>query len=83
MLNCILCICLKEKKKAWDWQSEAGNKRSTVLTGNREPDAVGHFLKEGKKEMEAMCILYISMSMFSLDIYAAKPWYIVVSSYLD
>jgi len=50
---------------------------------DREPDAGGHFLKEGKKEMEAMCILYISMSMFSLDIYAAKPWYIVVSSYLD
>jgi hypothetical protein len=29
--------------------------------------------------VEAMCILYISMLMFSLDIYTAEPWYLVTS----
>jgi hypothetical protein len=29
--------------------------------------------------MEAMCISYMSMFMFRLDIYAAEPWYLVTS----
>jgi|LakMenE01Jun11ns_1017448.scaffolds.fasta_scaffold7347676_1 hypothetical protein len=29
--------------------------------------------------MEAMCIVYMSMFMFSLDSYVAEPWYHVMS----
>jgi hypothetical protein len=41
------------------------------------------FMKKGNREMEPMCIVYISMFMFSLDINAEEPWYLIISSNLE
>jgi hypothetical protein len=48
----------RKKKRAWDRQSEAWNKRSTVSTKNQMLEVIPE-----KREMEAMCIVYISMSI--------------------
>ena len=69
----------RKKKRAWDRRSEAWNKRSTVLTENQMLEVIPE--KKGKREMEAMCISYISMFMFRLDTYATEPWYLDILLY--
>jgi hypothetical protein len=60
----------RKKKRAWDRRSEAWNKRSTVSTKNQMLEVIP---EKGKREMEAMCISYMSMFMFRIDTYAAEP----------
>jgi hypothetical protein len=46
----------RKKKRAWDRQSEAWNKGSTVSTKNQMLEVIP---EKGKMEMEAMCIVFI------------------------
>ena len=74
------CISLKERRRGHGiGEARPGTNEAPSWPRTR---CWRSFLKKGKREMEAMCISYISMFMFRLDTYAAEPWYLGTSLYI-
>ncbi len=79
MLYYILCISLKERRRGHGTgEAKPGTNEAPSRPRTR---CWRSFLKKGKREMEAMCISYMSMFMFRLDTYATEPWYLGILSY--